>query len=98
VKSVMEGESVSLNTDTEIKNDDVIQWRCGTNGPLLAQINRELDEIYISSGTERFRDRLKLDNQTGSLTIMNSKITDSGLYEVTIRGSKTTFNVTVYGE
>ncbi|XP_077081449.1 uncharacterized protein LOC143735234 isoform X1 [Siphateles boraxobius] len=98
VKSVMEGDSVTLNTGvTEIKKDDVIDWRFGTDGPLLVKINRELDEIYISNGAdERFRDRLKLDNKTGSLTIMNTRTSDSGLYEVIIRGSKTTFNITVY--
>ncbi|CAM4660796.1 unnamed protein product [Leuciscus chuanchicus] len=96
--SVMEGDSVTLNSDTELKDDDVIEWRFGTYGPLIARINRELDEIFISDGTDgRFRDRLKVDNQTGSLTIMNTRTTDSGLYEVTIRGSKTTFTVTVYG-
>ncbi|XDV24168.1 hypothetical protein PO909_028417 [Leuciscus waleckii] len=94
----MEGDSVTLNSDTELKDDDdLIEWRFGTYGPLLAQMNREFDEIFISDGTDgRFRDRLKLDNQTGSLTIMNTRTTDSGLYEVTIRGSKTTFTVTVY--
>ncbi|XDV24184.1 hypothetical protein PO909_028432 [Leuciscus waleckii] len=95
--SVMEGDSVTLNSDTELKDDDLIEWRFGTNGPLIAQINRELDEIFIPDGTDgRFRDRLKADDQTGSLTIMNTRTTDSGLYEVTIRGSKATFTVTVY--
>ncbi|XP_077081485.1 uncharacterized protein LOC143735256 isoform X1 [Siphateles boraxobius] len=97
VKSVMEGDSVTLNTGvTEIKKDDVIEWRFGTDGSLLARINRELDEIYISNyADERFRDRLKLDDQTGSLTIMNTRTSDSGLYEVIIRGKNTKFNVTV---
>ncbi|XDV24144.1 hypothetical protein PO909_028399, partial [Leuciscus waleckii] len=76
--SVMEGDSVTLNSDTELKDDDLIEWRFGTNGPLLARINRELDEIFISNGTDgRFRDRLKADDQTGSLTIMNTRTTDS---------------------
>ncbi|XDV24183.1 hypothetical protein PO909_028431 [Leuciscus waleckii] len=94
----MEGDSVTLNSDTELKDDDdLIEWRFGTNGPLIAKINRELDEIFIPDGTDgRFRDRLKLDKKTRSLTIMNTRTTDSGLYEVTIRGSKTTFTVTVY--
>ncbi|XP_050956393.1 uncharacterized protein LOC127157203, partial [Labeo rohita] len=46
----------------------------------------------------RFRDRLKLD-QTGSLTITNTRTTHSGLYTVTSTSSDTslnTFNLTVY--
>ncbi|XDV23920.1 hypothetical protein PO909_028265, partial [Leuciscus waleckii] len=48
----------------------------------------------------RFRDRLKVDNQTGSLTITNTRITDSEVYQITISSRKThtkhRFSVTVY--
>ncbi|XP_067252753.1 uncharacterized protein [Chanodichthys erythropterus] len=76
----------------------IFAFRCLCCCCLVAKINRELDEIstYDDVLDERFKDRLKLDNQTGSLTIMNTTTTDSGVYEVIIRGSKTTFSVSVY--
>ncbi|KAI2650716.1 SLAM family member 9 [Labeo rohita] len=100
----MKGKSVTLNIPVTEKQDiTMIMWTFGTNKSLVAKTGRELRNITIYDGPDgRFRDRLKLDNQTGSLTITNTTITDSGLYEVTIKRSskKTTytFSVTVYGE
>ncbi|XP_050950291.1 uncharacterized protein LOC127153301 [Labeo rohita] len=98
--SVMEGESVTLNiTVTEKQNIAMIMWKFGHNKSLIAKISKKFTNIavYYKDANERFRDRLKLDNQTGSLTIMNTRSTDSGDYEVDIDSSrKTTFNVTVY--
>ncbi|XP_039520389.1 uncharacterized protein LOC120474294 [Pimephales promelas] len=88
--SVTEGESVTLNTDTEIQTDELIAWRTGHNN-LIAKIK--------GNNFERFRDRLTLNEKTGSLTITNTRTTDSGLYKVTGSRSKTPlniFNLTVY--
>ncbi|KAL0160996.1 hypothetical protein M9458_044721, partial [Cirrhinus mrigala] len=87
----MEGDSVTLHTDnTELQRDDEIEWRFG---------NIRIARVIGDSPTydERFRDRLKLD-QTGSLTITNTKTTDSGLYKLSAisenQESIKTFSVT----
>ncbi len=101
--SVTEGESVSLNSGlTEIQKRDVITWTFGYPVTKIAIINREEGIVSTSEGDAAgFRDRLKLDHQTGSLTITNTRTTDSGNYTVHIKGEKQPryrFNVTVYGE
>uniref|UniRef100_A0A671S1Y4 Immunoglobulin domain-containing protein n=1 Tax=Sinocyclocheilus anshuiensis TaxID=1608454 RepID=A0A671S1Y4_9TELE len=83
--SVMEGDPVTLNTDTEIHTDDLILWRFGDKGILLAKIDVETKETSLNDADERFKDRLLLD-QTGSLTIKNTRTKHAGLYEVQIRG------------
>uniref|UniRef100_A0A671R141 Ig-like domain-containing protein n=1 Tax=Sinocyclocheilus anshuiensis TaxID=1608454 RepID=A0A671R141_9TELE len=94
--SVMEGDSVTLNTDvTEIHQNENIVWKFGAEKFLIAKIYREKQ---IVDG--RFRDRLKLDHQTGSLTITNITTQHTGLYEVKIGGARRstkTFSVSVYG-
>ncbi|XP_058615782.1 uncharacterized protein LOC131529855 [Onychostoma macrolepis] len=99
--SVMEGDSVTLNTDvTEIHENDDILWKFGADTSPIAEISREKQIFSTYDGTdERFRDRLKLDHQTGSLTIMNIRTTDSGLYKLDIVGvkwSSKTFSVSIY--
>ncbi|KAK7136743.1 hypothetical protein R3I93_016947 [Phoxinus phoxinus] len=89
--SVMEGDSVTLNTETQ--KYVLIQWMFGSTR--IAEVVRLTE--YSTYG-ERFRDRLKLD-QTGSLTITNTRTTDSGLYQLTIVSKETSymsFNLTVY--
>ncbi len=98
--SVMEGDSVTLNTDVKINQQEKIHWYF--NDIRIAYINGYLSDICTDvQCKERFRDRLKLDNQTGSLTIMNITNTDSGEYKLLIikgSDSETIFNVTVHGE
>ncbi|XDV23487.1 hypothetical protein PO909_028051, partial [Leuciscus waleckii] len=98
----MEGESVTLNTDlTEIQDDDNILWKFGAEKSLIAKINRkkQIFSTYDDVPDGRFRDRLKLDDQTGSLTITNITTEHTGVYEVKMIGAKwslKTFNVSVY--
>ncbi|CAM4660612.1 unnamed protein product [Leuciscus chuanchicus] len=97
----MEGDSVSLNSDlTEIMDDDVILWRFGTKNTVIAEINVMDDSITVYDGVPdgRFRDRLKLDHQTGSLTITNTTTEHAGVYqlEINIFYEGNIFSVTVY--
>ncbi|XP_050959992.1 uncharacterized protein LOC127161345 [Labeo rohita] len=85
--SVKEGDSVTLNSGlTEIQTDDEIVWRFGYNGFIIARINNVTKSISYDHYWS-LAERLKLDHQTGSLTITNSRILDSGIYEVEIRHS-----------
>ncbi|XP_039538666.1 SLAM family member 5-like [Pimephales promelas] len=100
--SVMEGDSVTLNTDlTEIHEDEDILWKYGAENSLIAEISRSagIFTTYDDVPDGRFRDRLKLDDQTGSLTITHTTTEHTGDYRLEIRGAKRsskTFNVSVY--
>ncbi|XP_067270845.1 uncharacterized protein [Pseudorasbora parva] len=94
---VMKGDSVTLNTGvTDIQRDKEIQWMFGQS--IVGRIKDGI--ITTSVDDEQFRDRLKLDKQTGSLTITNIRTEHDGLYELFFIGSTETskkFHVTVYG-
>uniref|UniRef100_A0A9J8BB54 Immunoglobulin domain-containing protein n=1 Tax=Cyprinus carpio carpio TaxID=630221 RepID=A0A9J8BB54_CYPCA len=100
---VMEGDSVTLYTDVNTNQNDRIKWYFYDTR--IAQINGDQSKIctdvQCNEGTERFRDRLKLDNQTGSLTIKDIRTTDTGLYKLQIikssSSSEKNFNITVLG-
>ncbi|XP_051977497.1 uncharacterized protein LOC127639486 [Xyrauchen texanus] len=99
--SVMEGDSVTLHTDvTEIQREDQILWMFGPQETRIAEIIKRANLSFIDDGDDgRFRDKLQLDDQTGSLTIRNIRIKHSGLYKLQIisnRGnSYKRFNVTL---
>ncbi|XP_067253063.1 SLAM family member 5-like [Chanodichthys erythropterus] len=97
----MEGDSVTLYTDlTEIHEDDDILWKYGAENSLIAKIKKKNQTFNTSVVTDgRFRDRLKLDDQTGSLTITNITTEHAGDYQLDISGAKEstkTFSVSVY--
>ncbi|ROL55114.1 hypothetical protein DPX16_0809 [Anabarilius grahami] len=97
--SVMEGDSVTLHTGVQTNQKEVIKWYF--NDIRIALISGDLSDICTdvrcNEGTERFRDRLKLDHQTGSLTITNITNSHSGKYKLLIINDRTqTFNVTVH--
>ncbi len=95
-----EGDRVTLQTGvTQISGDELIVWRFGDEGKLIAKADKEAKSspLYYD---ERFRDRLE--NQTGSLIITNTRSTDSGFYSVKISSSTQTvykrFTISVSGE
>ncbi|XP_073717708.1 uncharacterized protein [Misgurnus anguillicaudatus] len=104
--SVMEGDSVTLNTDVlDIKKYDVIRWRFQHENSPLAELNRKTAffSTYDDVHDGRFKGRLQLNVHTGSLTITNIRIKHAGLYEVDISNSSShtihqSYTVTVSGK
>ncbi|XP_058615791.1 SLAM family member 9-like [Onychostoma macrolepis] len=96
----MEGDSVTLKTNVaELHGDDDITWKFGAEKSLIVKISTEKRICTFNDTDGRFGDRLKLDNQTGSLTITNIRTQHAGLYEQQKRGAKLsskTFSVSVY--
>ncbi|XP_056122570.1 SLAM family member 9-like [Rhinichthys klamathensis goyatoka] len=95
IVSAMEGDSVTLHTDDTIRYKPYVQWRFGPeNTIIIIQFNGGGPDITYFND-KRIRDRLQIDNQTGSLTIRNTRTTDSGLYQLMMK-YRLLFNVTVY--
>ncbi|XP_042568281.1 SLAM family member 9-like isoform X1 [Cyprinus carpio] len=97
--SVMEGDSVTLNTDVNVQRDDQILWMFKVNNSFtrIAEIHRQ--KIYIGDSTLAFRKRVQMDSQTGSMTIRNIRTEHSGLYKLQIIKDEVTsksFSVAVY--
>uniref|UniRef100_A0A673KXT3 Ig-like domain-containing protein n=1 Tax=Sinocyclocheilus rhinocerous TaxID=307959 RepID=A0A673KXT3_9TELE len=97
---VMEGDSVTLHTNIEANQQGKMRWYF--NDTQVAAIIGEKREICTDDECkEIFRDRLKLDHQTGSLTITNTRTTDSGVYKRKVINSGSfsdkIFSVSVHG-
>ncbi|XP_043078771.1 CD48 antigen-like [Puntigrus tetrazona] len=97
--SVLEGDSVSLDSGlTKIRDDGLILWRFGAENTLIAEINVMVGSatVYDDVLDERFRDRLKLDHQTGSLIITNISTLHTGEYQLQSSSVIKNFSVSVY--
>ncbi len=94
--SVKEGDSVTLSPElSEIKTDDVIDWRFRDS--LIARVrNNNNPSVYEDALNGTFSGRMNLNGQTGNITITNFRNTDAGDYEVSnsINTIKKTFSVT----
>uniref|UniRef100_A0A8C1RKR9 Immunoglobulin domain-containing protein n=1 Tax=Cyprinus carpio TaxID=7962 RepID=A0A8C1RKR9_CYPCA len=85
-KSVKEGESITLDPGV-VKNPNVVKMWYFNDIPIAEITGDQCKVCTDDECKERFRDRLKLDHQTGSLTIMNIRNTDSGDYKLEITSS-----------
>ncbi|XP_051748177.1 CD48 antigen-like [Ctenopharyngodon idella] len=97
MKSVMEGDSVTLHTDSEMENDnDLIQWQFGNY--LIAELNKTVNSIIVNDDVldGRFRGRLQVDPQTGSLTITNTRTEHTGFYPMQTNHMTKVFILSVY--
>ncbi|KAL1251700.1 hypothetical protein QQF64_019496 [Cirrhinus molitorella] len=90
-KSVKEGESVTLDPGEGGKANDVMTWYF--NDIRIAEITGDQSKICTDHQCDEiFRDRLKVDHQTGSLTITNIRTTDSGVYKLEIISSSSSIH------
>ncbi|XP_067271622.1 uncharacterized protein [Pseudorasbora parva] len=91
--SVKEGETFTLKTDAEIQENDQILWMFGPQENIIAQIIREPKKMTTFDGPDgRFKDRLKLESSTGSLTITNISAEHIGVYKLQTISSRGTSN------
>ncbi|XP_016382687.1 uncharacterized protein LOC107719715 [Sinocyclocheilus rhinocerous] len=93
------GQSVTLHSGVEEYHQ--ISWMLGPQDRNIAKCRGNTDGTRSCEIDERLRDRLKIDSQTGSLTIINISTELTGLYKLQIidssskKSSYKQFNVTV---
>ncbi len=95
----MEGDSVTLYTGLIKSKQERMKWYFHIDR--IAEITGDQSKICTDDQCkDRFRDRLKLDHQTGSLTITNTTITDTGLYKLLLNShnSEIIFGISVSGK
>ncbi len=83
VVTVMEGDKVTLYTNITKKEHDKMLWYFEDTRIALINGHPNTSCLYDGEGG-RFRDRLKVDYETGSLTITNITTDHAGRYEAEI--------------
>uniref|UniRef100_A0A8C7PDC8 Ig-like domain-containing protein n=1 Tax=Oncorhynchus mykiss TaxID=8022 RepID=A0A8C7PDC8_ONCMY len=86
-----EGQTVTLHTGlAKLQSDAKIFWLFGPVRPEIFIVESQAfrGEI-ITEYKGRFQGRLHLDRETGSLTVRNLTINDSGLYDYIVHGKST---------
>uniref|UniRef100_A0A8C1KPQ6 Uncharacterized protein n=1 Tax=Cyprinus carpio TaxID=7962 RepID=A0A8C1KPQ6_CYPCA len=96
--SVLEGHSFTLHYDfNEMMSDDLILLRFEYENTLIVQIDvLGFITVYDDVLDGRFRDRVKVDHQTGSLNITNITTQHAGLYKLWSNTVSKIFSLTVY--
>ncbi|XP_043078897.1 uncharacterized protein LOC122327533 isoform X2 [Puntigrus tetrazona] len=83
VVTVMEGDSVTLYTNISKKEHEKMLWYFEDTRIALINGHPDTSCLYDGEGG-RFRDRLEVDYETGSLTIKNIRSEHAGRYEAEI--------------
>ncbi|XP_036420133.1 uncharacterized protein LOC118803752 [Colossoma macropomum] len=98
----LEGNTVTIHTGlTGVQSDAHILWFYRSESIEIRIVNSQIirGEIITDYYSERFRDRLQLNRNSGSLTITNISRDDSGVYKLNIItgiSSVWSFSVNVY--
>uniref|UniRef100_A0A8C6UAV3 Ig-like domain-containing protein n=1 Tax=Neogobius melanostomus TaxID=47308 RepID=A0A8C6UAV3_9GOBI len=91
-----EGETVVLHVNEPQKTIDYL-WTYGSHSPTRALAVVTNGDVIVSNET-RFTSRIRLDISSGSMTISNLTIGDSGKFLMqTLTGTERHFNLTVTG-
>lgn len=101
--SAMKGSSETLHTETELQKHDLILWRFGAEGSLIAKADTEDNHTSYYDGDDgRFKGRLEMDSETGSLTITDLETEHTGEFRLKIISDRgilfKRFTVSVSGE
>ncbi|XP_073669715.1 uncharacterized protein [Paramisgurnus dabryanus] len=95
--TVMEGESLVLPCNVQTQRDDLIQWRFGDESVLITEVDMEDNKTSVFDGADgSFGDRLKLNDQTGDLTITDCKPKHTGVYQLKIIRNKQTTSYKIF--
>lgn len=83
------GDSVTLHTGVcELHTDARVLWTFGDKNTTIAEISRAKGYVFVYDGNDdRFRDRLKLNQHNGDLTITNISRGHSDVFNLQINST-----------